>query len=267
MKLYTIDYNINENYGVTEAINPETNLLYMGCKPRIDNDYTDVIEKLNFRIKADSVGKRFPEMNYEAVDFFNGPQIIDDSNLALRFEFFIISPKMKELFDSLQLPENKCRFYNIKLRIQLNTPELPYYLFQFDTNYLDLIDFKKSSFVKMYDEEDKHTYYNTGEIKSLEDWDKEEEDGSIVNIREHAFYNKLDFFSWSPYFIISEEAYKLFKDNQLKGIRYEKFYEVKEDLSSSDNGLGFLNYFGGYSVIMEGESSMDGLSLDDFPSI
>jgi len=265
MKLYTIDYNIYDNYGVTEAIDPETKLLYRGCKPRDTHDYSDIVEKLNFRIKANSAGKRFPEMNYEAVDFFNGPHIIDDSRMALRFNFFVISPKMKELLCSLKLPENKCRFYSIKLRIHLNTPEQPYYLFQFDTNIFDLIDYSNTSFKKEFHSDERIKYFNKGEITSKEQWRKETIDGHMV-ITSMGLIKKFDLFYWRPFFVISEEMFKLFQKNNMKGIKYKGVYDVKED-SKSGNDLGYANFFGGYEVIMEGESSMDGLSLDDFPRV
>ena len=108
--------------------------------------------------------------------------------------------------------------------------------------------------------------YEKGEIQTDEDWIKEEEDGNIVEMSSLVFKKHHDFFYYRPSFILTEKAYNLFQKNKLYGIKYIEFYK-KTDSTNSENILGYLNEYGGYEVIMNGKSSMNGVDINSFPKI
>jgi hypothetical protein len=261
MKLYKLSTPNKPYMNRTQSVDPSDDLPFSRGFYNENEDFSELINKLQFRLQRDSYEKKIkPDYLYEAIDFYNGPLFLkSDQEKTLRF--FTVSPKLKNLLEQLNL--SKYRFYPISLNIDTGV-DLPYYVLQIDSNMTPFMDYSRSSFYGLNLVNDDFLFYEKGKIKS------EEELLSLLDQRifpyEKSMYinQDLDWVYLAPFFIISEKSKQLFEDNGIVGMEITSLYEVESD-NDKPNDLGFLNEFGGREIIINGKSTMDGLDINDFP--
>jgi len=261
MKLYTLNTPHKPYMNSTQSVDPSDNLPFAGEAYNKDENFTFIINKLEFRLERDVYEKKIkPSFLYQAIDFYSGPLILkSDQKKSLRF--FTVSPKLKNLLEQLNLPEHK--FYPIKLNID-DGIDLPYYIFQIKSAMSSYRDYNKSSFYALNLVSDEFLFYKEGEIKSTEHLLSLLNDDIFPYDRSMYINQELDWVYMAPFFIISEKSKQLFEDNDIVGMEITPFYEVESDYGKP-NDLGYLNKFGGREIIINGKSTMDGLDVNDFP--
>ncbi|TDW46559.1 hypothetical protein EV144_106231 [Flavobacterium sp. 270] len=261
MKLYTLKAGFGTYMNRTQSIDPSDNLPFSGHNYKEDEDFTDIINKLQFRLARDVHEKKMnSDFLYEAIDFYNDPLIIKP-NQKKSLQFFTVSSKLKKLLEQLELPEHK--FYPIILNIEKGI-DLPYYILQIKSAMSSYRDYSKSSFYALNLVTDIFLQYEEGEIKSTEHLLGLLDEDIFPYDKSMYINQELDWIYLAPYFIISEKSKQLFEDNNIVGMEITPFYEVESDYGKP-NELGFLNKFGGREIIINGKSSMDGLDINDFP--
>ncbi len=276
MNLYTIDYlrshnNINE---VEAELKEGTNSNHFR---RVDyrkhGDYTNQIEQLDFYLKLNEDLERYKEYEYKALDFFIGPAIVTNDKMPrwISLDFYVVSPKMKELLEQLILPK-KHRFYPILLDIDGKQSKKDYYLFQIEFDKFDYINFKESIFYgsrfienkETGEEEEQITVYKKGELQTRKALGFMKEELEIYTYLKTFGVNQyLDILYLRPYYLINEKAFKLFSENAITGLEITPFYE-KKIIFGGINDFGYTSIFAGYEVVMNGASSMDGIDISDF---
>ncbi|MEW5675619.1 hypothetical protein ABGT15_04845 [Flavobacterium enshiense] len=259
MKLYVLNTAFEPNINRTQSIDPSNNVTFSGTDYNENEDFTEIINQLQYRLERDVHNKKFKDFLYEAIDFYNGPLILED-NLCHMLQFYTVSPKLKALLEQLKLPEHK--FYPITLNIK-DGVDLPYYIFQIKDNINPYMDYGKSSFYSILGGE-KTIFYNEGEIKDEPHLLELLHNGFFPTEQKLFLKKELDWIYLAPYFIISEKSKQLFEENNIVGMEFTPFYELPSDYDEP-NELGYLNYYGGREIIINGKNSMDGLNSNDFP--
>jgi|GEM_PF-4031409 len=261
MNLYKLDTPVKPYIYRTQSIDPSDNLPFSGENYNENEDFTDTINKLHFRLERDVYEKKMTaDFLYEAIDFYNGPLILKP-NQARTLRFYTISLKLKELLEKLNLPKH--RFYPITLNIDTGK-DLPYYILQIDIFMIPYVDFNKSNVYGLNVETEELTFFKTGEIKDSDELFNLREKELFSRFQSQYFTLELDWVYMAPSFLISEKSKQLFEDNNIVGMEITPFYEVKSDYDEP-NDLGYLNYYGGREIIINGKSTMDGLDINDFP--
>jgi hypothetical protein len=265
MNLYALDTPAKPYMYRTQSIDPMDNLPFSGGDYIDNEDLSRIISKLQFRLGRDVYEKKITSsFLYEAIDFYNGPLIVKNYSRYM-LHFYTVSPKLKELLEQLTLPEHK--FYSISLNIDEGV-DLPYYIMQIKDNMTPYMDYNKSSFFSEYEsgsiKSDNPIYYKEGEIK---------DEAHLLNLLGKGFSpnelklyldKELDWVYLAPYFIISEKSKQLFEDNDIVGMEFTSFYDVKP-IVDEVNELGYKCKYGGREIIINGKSTMDGLDINDFP--
>jgi hypothetical protein len=257
MNLYILKPKYNPYPTRVQTVYPEHINKFTGIPYREDEDFTEAINQLKFRLQLDHNDRKNPNLKYIGTDFYNGPEFLETSEGHCLL-FYTVSPKMKEVLERLNLPKH--RFYSINLIIDKGI-ELPYYILQIDYRVNPYMDYSKSSFYGLNLITDEVIFYEIGEVKN-----KEEKMGLLDNDifpREKALYinQELDWVYMAPYFIISEKSKKLFEEHNLIDLEITPFYEMGAGMY---NELGFRKEYGGREIIINGRSTMDGLDINDF---
>jgi hypothetical protein len=261
MKLYTLKTDFGTYINRTQSVDPSDNLPFSGGEYNDQEDFTAIISKLQFRLARDVYEKKMTsDFLYEAIDYYNGPLILN-SVQEKTLRFFTVSPKLKNILEQLNLPKHK--FYPIKLNIDKGV-DLPYYILQIDIFMIPYVDFNKSNVYGLNVETEDITFFKTGEIKDSDELFNLREKELFSRFQSQYFTLELDWVYMAPSFLISEKSKQLFKDNNIVGMEITPFYEVESDYGEP-NELGFLNYYGGREIIINGKSTMDGLDINDFP--
>lgn len=261
MKLYTLKASFGTYINRIQSVDPSDNLPFTGSNYKEDEDFTDTINKLQFRLARDLNEKKMTsDFLYEAIDFYNDPLIVK-SNQKKSLQFFTVSQKLKNLLEQLNLPEHK--FYPITLNID-DGIDLPYYIFQIKSAMSSYRDYSKSNFYALNLVNDEFSFYKEGEIKSTEHLLGLLDDDIFPYDKSMYINQELDWVYMAPFFIISEKSKQLFEENGIAGMEITPFYEVESDYGKP-NDLGYLNKFGGREIIINGKSTMDGLDINNFP--
>ncbi|KFF06427.1 hypothetical protein [Flavobacterium reichenbachii] len=261
MKLYTLKADFGTYMNRTQSVDPSDNLPFSGGNYNEDEDFTDTINKLKFRLARDVNEKKMTsDFLYEAIDFYDDPLIVIP-NQKKSLQFFTVSPKLKKLLEQIELPEHK--FYPIMLNINKGI-DLPYYILQIKSAMSYYRDYSKSSFYALNLVSDEFLFYKEGEIKSTEQLLGLLDDDIFPYDKSMYINQELDWVYMAPFFMISEKSKQLFEDNNIVGMEITPFYEVESDYGKP-NDLGYLNKFGGREIIINGKSTMDGLDINDFP--
>jgi len=261
MKLYTLKAAFETYMNRTQSVDPSDNLPFSGADYNEDEDFTDIINKLQFRLARDVHEKKMTsDFLYKAIDFYNDPLILK-SKQKKSLQFFTVSPKLKKLLEQLELPEHK--FYSFMLNID-DDIDLSYYILQIKSAMSSYRDYSKSSFYALNLVSDEFLFYKEGEIKSTEHLLSLLNDDIFPYDRSMYINQELDWVYMAPFFIISEKSKQLFEDSDIVGMEITPFYEVESDYGKP-NDLGYLNKFGGREIIINGKSTMDGLDINDFP--
>ena len=72
---------------------------------------------------------------------------------------------------------------------------------------------------------------------------------------------ELDWLYYKPHNLISKKALNLFMKHDVKGMEVTPMYEKE----SWNNRHGYAITYGGVEIIMDGQSSLEGVNPDDFP--
>lgn len=261
MKLYKLDTPHKPYMDRTQSVDPSDNLPFSGGAYNDDEDFTTIINELQFRLERDVYEKKMTsDFLYEAIDFYNGPLILK-SDEEKTLQFFTVSPRLKKLLEQLQLPEHK--FYPIILNID-NDTNLSYYILQINDNMTPYMDYNRSLFYGLNLITDDLSFYQKGEIQSEEHLLSLLDDDIFPYEKSMYINQDLDWVYLPPFFMITEKSKQLFEDNNIVGMKITPFYEVESDYGKP-NDLGYLNKFGGREIIINGKSTMDGLDINDFP--
>ncbi|POR19881.1 hypothetical protein BWK58_14215 [Flavobacterium columnare] len=260
MELYILKPKFDPYINRVETIYPED----MGWGEKIsynqEEDFTEGIKKLQFRLALDHNDKKIGTIKYKGTDFYNGPDFLESSKEGARhcLDFYTVSPKMKETLEQLNLPKH--RFYPIMLTIDKGK-ELPYFILQIDYNMTPYMDYSKSIYFGENIKTDEITTYKIGEIKEENQLFKFLKDR--IFLREKTLYinQELDWVYMAPYFMISEKSKKLFEEHNLIDLEMTPFYEMGAGMY---NELGYRKKYGGREIIINGRSTMDGLDSNDF---
>ncbi|MBS7233631.1 hypothetical protein KHA90_21690 [Flavobacterium psychroterrae] len=261
MKLYTLKSAFGTYINRIQSIDTSDNLPFSGGEYNDHEDFTEIINKLQFRLERDVNEKKMTsDFLYQAIDFYYGPIIIK-SDQEKTLHFFSVSPKLKTLLEQLKLPKHK--FYPIVLNID-NGIDLSYYILQIDDNMTSYMDYNKSTFYGLNLISDELSFYQEGEIKSEENLLGLLDDDIFPYDKSMSINQELDWVYMAPFFMISEKSKQLLEGNGIVGMEITPFYEVESDYGKP-NDLGYLNKFGGREIIINGKSTMDDLDIDDFP--
>ncbi|POR17415.1 hypothetical protein BWK58_15045 [Flavobacterium columnare] len=257
MNLYILKPKYNPYPTRVQTVYPEHINKFTGIPYREDEDFTEAINQLKFRLQLDHNDRKNPNLKYIGTDFYNGPEFLETSE-GNSLRFFTVSPKMKEVLEQLNLPKH--RFYSINLIIDKGI-ELPYYILQINKSMVPYTDVSKSSFYGLNLETDEIYHYETGSFQTEDELNK-----SIpveIFVRDKSMYinEELDWVYMAPYFIISEKSKKLFEEHNLIDLEMTPFYEMGAGMY---NELGFRKEYGGREIIINGRSTMDGLDINDF---
>jgi len=262
MKLFILE-NAKETYIYNvQSIESSTDSLFGGGNYNEEDDFTEIINTLQFRLEKDFNEKRYSGLLYKATDFYSGPTILPfDQQKSLLF--YTVSPKLKTQLEQLNLPKHK--FYPITLNIDKKV-DLPYYILQIDSSMTPYTDFSQSSFYGINTINNEVTYYDKGEYQSDEHLTNSMDEDIFLCDKSLFINQDLDWVYMAPYFIISEKSKQLFEENNIIGMEFIPFYELPSDFDEP-NELGYLNYYGGREIIINGKSSMNGLNINDFPNV
>ena len=265
MKLYTLESKIGDYVRDIEVDN--VNDPYSsGCTYRKDGDYTEEINQLTFRVERDDHGNLYTNKKYEAIDFFNSPVIVDYSEKPTTLDFYVISTRLRDLLDELELPEH--RYYEIKLDIDGKRNSERYYILQINLDENQFLDYKASSFYRR-ERIERGIYnvidYQKGEVSSYKvlQFIKEE-------LQQHPYPKvmvldkTLDWFYYKPYSLISEKAQQLFEKHNIIGMEVIPIYQQRST-TSRGNQHGYAIAYGGVEIIMDGQSSLKGIDESTFP--
>lgn len=95
MNLYILDTPHKPYINSTQSVDPSDNLPFSGGDYKDNEDFTDIINKLQFRLERDVYEKKIkPSFLYEAIDFYNGPLILK-SNQKNHSVFLQSHPNLK----------------------------------------------------------------------------------------------------------------------------------------------------------------------------
>ncbi|QZK90626.1 hypothetical protein K5V07_09030 [Flavobacterium sp. CHNK8] len=258
MKLYALKAKYGTYQSMIQALYPERVKSYYGISYREDEDFSESIKTLKFRIALDHNDRKNPNLKYIGTDFYNGPNIINNETGGYNLDFYTVSPKMKEVLEHLNLPKH--RFYPIMLTIDKGK-ELTYFILQIDSSMIPYTDVSKSSFYGLDLKLKQVHHYEIGTFKTEEEID--EKIPSDIFVRDKSMYinQELDWVYMAPYFMISEKSKKLFEEHNLIDLEITPFYEMGAGMY---NELGFRKEYGGREIIINGRSTMDGLDINDF---
>ena len=97
MELYILKPKFDPYINRVETIYPED----MGWGEKIsynqEEDFTEGVKKLQFRLALDHNDRKIGTIKYKATDFYRGPDFLESSKEGARhcLRFFTVSPKMK----------------------------------------------------------------------------------------------------------------------------------------------------------------------------
>lgn len=260
MELYILDAKFRPYMDCVDAVYPED----MGWGEKIpynlEEDFTEGIKKLQFRLALDHNDRKIGTIKYKATDFYRGPDFLESSNedVLHSLRFFTVSPKMKVVIEQLNLPKH--RFYPIVLTIDKGK-ELPYFILQIDYSMTPYIDYSKSIYFGENIKTDEIIIYQVGEMKNEDQLYNLLDDGIFPREKTLYINQELDWVYMSPYFMISEKSKKLFEEHNLIDLELTPFYEMG---AGKYNELGFRKEYAGREIIINGRSTMDGLNINDF---
>lgn len=267
MKLFTLKSQIREYMDKVDSEYKNEDY-FSGCNYREDGDYSDIINQLRFFLEVDGdTGELMTgDFKYEAIDFYNGPTIIESSEKSLALNFYVVSPKLKNLLEQLELPKH--RYYPIELDIDGKQPLQSYFILQINLDENQFIDYEASTFYRR-ERIERGVYniidYKQGEIPSHKTLKFIEEELKQYPYPKIMVLNKkIDWLYYKPYSLISEKAQKLFKEHNIVGMEIISMYQ-KKSITSSGNKHGYTIMYGGVEIIMNGKSSLEGVNPDDFP--
>lgn len=256
MELYILDAKFDPYINRIQTIFPNEMKWGEKIPYNLEEDFTEGIKKLQFRLALDNNDRKIGGIKYKGTDFYKGPDFLEFEGHCLLF--FTVSPKMKAVLEQLNVPNH--RFYPIMLTIDKGK-ELPYFILQIDSSMIPYTDFSKSSFYGLNLDTDEVFYYKTGTFQNMDELNKNIPDEIFVRDKSMYINQDLDLVFMAPYFMISEKSKKLFEEHNLIDLEITPFYEMG---AGKYNELGFRKEYAGREIIINGRSTMDGLDINDF---